>query len=66
MPEDRMGKWFPYDHLPEKIQATSKQFYDLYTWIVNNLESGLERTVTERKLLEAKDAGVRATLHPGG
>jgi len=29
-------------------------------------ERGPERTVMFRKLLEAKDAAVRAKLHPGG
>ena len=66
MSEDRMLKWFEYKHLPNHLQQISVQFHDLATSIVNNLEGGPERTVTLRKLLEAKDAAVRAKVNPGG
>jgi len=66
MPEDRMLKWFEYDHLPERLQGRSKPFYELALKIVEEVEPGPERTVALRKLLEAKDAAVRASLHPGG
>lgn len=63
---DRMLKWFAYAHLPEHLQEASKPFHDLAESICQNAEPGPERTVALRKLLEAKDAGVRAVLHPGG
>lgn len=66
MPEERMLKWFAYDHLPEHLQAVSRPFGELADKIVATLEPGPERTVALRKLLEAKDAAVRAKLVPGG
>lgn len=64
--EDRMMKWFAYEHLPESLRAVSKDFHSLALKVVTHTKPGPERTVCLRKLLEAKDAGVRATLHPGG
>ena len=64
--EDRMLKWFAFTHLPEKLQAVSKPFFDLAFNICATIESGPERTVALRKLLEAKDAAVRAVVSPGG
>lgn len=61
-----MLKWFAYDHLPQHLQSISKPFHDLASQIVNNIQGGAERTVALRKLLEAKDAAVRAVVHPGG
>ena len=64
---DRMLKWFAYDHLPDgPIQETSKRFNELAHGIVDKIQPGPERTVALRKLLEAKDAAVRAVVHPGG
>lgn len=66
MEEERMMKWFHYEHLPENLQAVSKPFCDLADGIVGTLARGAERTVALRKLLEAKDAAVRAAVSPGG
>jgi len=63
---ERMLKWFSYDHLPEPLYETSRHFYQVATYICEYVQRGPERTVTLRKLLEAKEAAVRATLHPGG
>lgn len=62
---ERMLKWFEYSHLPEKLQAVSKPFGELAKHVVSTIEPGPERTVALRKLLEAKDAAVRAALNPG-
>lgn len=59
-------KYFSYSHLPAHLQEVSKQFSLLADFIVSNMENGPERTVALRKLLEAKDAAVRAKLYPGG
>jgi hypothetical protein len=59
-------KWFDYEHLPEKLQGASKPFWNLARHIITTTDPGPERTVALRKLLEAKDAAVRAFLHPGG
>ncbi len=63
--EERMLKWFEYSHLPEHLQAVSKPFGELANQITWLVDSGPERTVALRKLLEAKDAAVRARLNPG-
>ena len=65
MSEERMLKWFAYEHLPEHLQGASKPFGDLAKAVCETADPGPERTVALRKLLEAKDAAVRATLNPG-
>lgn len=63
-------QFFAYHHLPPHLQAVSKPFCDLANQIVNGdsaldiaaLPRNPERTVALRKLLEAKDAAVRALL----
>jgi hypothetical protein len=64
--EDRMMKWFAYEHLPDALQVVSIKFFELAHSICALVEPGPERTVALRKLLEAKDAAVRAKLNPGG
>ena len=59
---ERIIKFFQYDHLPPALQAVSKPFCDLADRIVDTLPVCDERTVALRKLLEAKDAAVRASL----
>ena len=66
MEPDRMMKWFAYEHLPDHLAAVSKQFHDVADYTCQMIEPGPERTVALRKLLEAKDAAVRAVVHPGG
>lgn len=61
-----MLKWFEYSHLPENLQEVSRPFGELANALCNTVEPGPERTVALRKLLEAKDAAVRAKLNPGG
>ena len=61
--EHRLFKYFKYDHLPEHLQGRSKPFYALAVTIIagiNEGADGAESTVALRKLLEAKDAAVRA------
>lgn len=64
--DERMMKWFEYEHLSGPPRNTSQIFSELAHSLVVRLEPGPERTVALRKLLEAKDAAVRATVHPGG
>lgn len=64
--EDRILKFFDYAHLPGHLQAVSQPFCELATKICNTSEPGPERTVALRKLLESKDAAVRAAVNPGG
>lgn len=66
MTEERMLKWFAYSHLPPGLIDVSQQFYMLADRLCAAVDPGPERTTALRKLLEAKDAAVRAKLHPGG
>lgn len=63
MPTDRMLQFFQYSHLPERLQGASKPFCDLAEHVIQNFPMNPERTVTLRKLLEAKDAAVRTLLY---
>jgi hypothetical protein len=58
--------YFKYEHLPPQLQDVSKQFATLASDLVFTLQPGPERSVALRKLLEAKDAAVRAAVNPGG
>lgn len=55
-------QFFSYDHLPPHLRIISQQFAEMAQFIVDNLPRNAERTVALRKLLEAKDAAVRAKL----
>ncbi|RRH71279.1 hypothetical protein [Falsigemmobacter faecalis] len=55
-------QFFAYAHLPPHLQAVSKLLGDLAQQIVDTLPRNPERTVALRKLLEAKDAAVRALV----
>lgn len=57
-------QYFSYGHLPEFLQEVSKPFHDLAHQIVETIPRNPERTVALRKLLEGKDAAVRAKLTP--
>jgi hypothetical protein len=54
-------KYFAWDHLPARLQIVSQPFAHLADEILR-LPRSAERTVALRKLLEAKDAAVRAAL----
>ena len=59
---EHIEQFFAYAHLPEHLQAVSKPFGEMAKQIVETLPRNPERTVALRKLLEAKDAAVRAFL----
>lgn len=73
-PTEHIMQFFAYAHLPPHLQAVSKPFCDLARIIVADgempagtavqfpLPRNPERTVALRKLLEAKDAAVRALV----
>lgn len=63
---ERMLKWFECGHFPAHLMEVSRHFQGLAVELCEIVESGPERTVALRKLLEAKDAAVRATVNPGG
>ena len=55
-------EYFEYKHLPEHLQAVSKPFSELAIAMNENLANGPEKSAGLRKLLEAKDCMVRASL----
>lgn len=59
---EHIGQFFAYEHLPPHLQEVSKPFAHLAQIIIAELPRNPERTVALRKLLEAKDAAVRAKL----
>jgi hypothetical protein len=59
---EHIMQFFAYEHLPAHLAEVSKPFGDLASVIVSTLPRNQERTVALRKLLEAKDAAVRAKL----
>jgi hypothetical protein len=61
---ERMLKLFALGHLRPDLLAVSRMFCDLAHCLVAMVPAGPERTVSLRKLLEAKDAAVRAVAIP--
>lgn len=55
-------KMFKYSHLPAHIAIHSKRFHDLAHEVANVAPNSQETTIALRRLLEAKDAAVRAYL----
>ena len=61
MSEEPIAQFFASEHLPPHLQEVSRPFGELAQMILT-LPHNPERTVALRKLLEAKDAAVRARL----
>ncbi len=59
---DPVLRYFHYSHLPEALQQASKPFCDVAEFIIQTIPRNAERSVALRKLLEAKDAAVRANI----
>lgn len=56
-------RYFTYEHLPEgPLRDTSQKFATLAADVDESLPDGPEKSTTLRKLIEAKDAAVRAAL----
>lgn len=55
-------KYFDFGHLPPKLAHVSARFHGLAHGLVDDGLDGPELTAALRKLLEAKDAAVRAAL----
>ena len=55
-------QFFAFSHLPPHLQAVSTPFGELANYMIHELPDNPERDVCLRKLLEAKDAAVRARL----
>jgi len=60
---DKLLAYFQFSHLPEgPLRETSRLFCHMAYRIARTIPSSAERTVALRKLLEGKDAAVRAML----
>lgn len=59
---EHIMQFFTYQHLPGHLQQVSAPFAQLAEALVAHCPRNPERTVALRKLLEAKDAAVRAVL----
>ena len=57
-----IARYFEYAHLPERLQSVSRPCAELAEAMIAALPDGPELTTGLRKLLEAKDAFVRAAL----
>lgn len=55
-------KHFEFEHLPERLKVVSRPICDLAKQMDETLPDGAEKSTGLRKLLEAKDAFVRAAL----
>lgn len=58
--------FFVYEQLPARLQKVSRPFHDLAVVCAMRAPMSPETTVALRKLLEAKDAAVRAALDTPG
>lgn len=56
-----IAQFFEWGHLPSHLQEVSRPFGELATFVLS-LPRNAERSTALRKLLEAKDAAVRARL----
>ncbi len=66
VPVAHILQFFAWAHLPPHLAAVSAPFGELATRIVETLPRNPERTVALRKILEAKDAAVRALVAKDG
>ena len=62
MEQEHIAQFFAYEHLPEHLQTVSKPFGVMAQQIIETVPRNPERTVALRKLLESKDAAVRAVV----
>lgn len=60
--QDPILKFFTFAHLPVSLADVSFTFARQAVFITENVPRNAERTVALRKLLESKDAAVRARL----
>lgn len=61
-PPESILQFFAYEHLKPELAEVSQPFCRLAWNLVDTLPRNPERTVALRKLLEAKDAAVRAFI----
>lgn len=62
MEREHILQFFDFGHLPPHLQEISAPFCALAEVVAASLPRNAERSVALRKLLEAKDAAVRALV----
>ena len=63
-PDEHIMQFFAHTHLPPALAEISRPFSEMARRLIRTTPRNPERTVALRKLLEAKDAAVRASLAP--
>ena len=63
--QHQMMKYFKFDHLPKHMQKFSQPFHDVARFMDDHLLDSAEKSAGMRKLLEAKDCFVRASMDGG-
>lgn len=61
-PQENILQFFAFEHLPPTLKEISRPFGQMAESMTKTLPRNPERTVALRKLLEAKDAAVRAFI----
>lgn len=59
---DSILRYFEYSHLPPRLAEVSSLFSEVAHEVFHRLPAGPETSTALRKLLEGKDAAVRAAL----
>ena len=59
---EHIMQFFEFGHLPDELKNISRPFAELAQQIMQTIPRNPERTVALRKLLEGKDAAVRAYI----
>lgn len=62
IPDDTIMQFFEYAHLPQHLQDVSGPFGELAKHVFETLPDNEQRHTALVKLLEAKDAAVRAAV----
>lgn len=62
MEQEHILQFFAFEHLPAHLREVSEPFSKMAHTIVETIPRNPERTVALRKLLESKDAAVRAAI----
>ena len=60
--DEPLMQWFTHAHLPPALAAVSRPFCELANHIIASIPRNDQRTITLQRLVEAKDAAVRAHL----
>jgi hypothetical protein len=60
---DRLMQFFSYQGASPRLLETNKRFHERAAWIDETLPVNAERSVALRRLLDSRDASVRAVTY---